>query len=226
MTTFPGAPRLTKGAIVALHPSTGLIMSVVAFQYNPETLSRSLSIQDPNAETKKAKSTTQRSRASPQESIQLEIELDATDELEKANPLAVRLGVHPQLAALEMLVYPTSVKVAANMIKAAVGTVEVAPLASPLTILAWGLKRIVPVQLTSLSITEEAYDATLNPIRAKVSLGLRILNYEDFPWTTLGGKLFFSHHVQKEILGRGVGSTQGAATTIVNIPAALAGTLG
>ncbi|MEB3294573.1 MAG: hypothetical protein VKJ24_15560 [Synechococcales bacterium] len=226
MTTFPGSPRLTRGAIVALHAKTGLIRSAVAFQYNPETLSRSLNIQDPIAETKKAKTSTQRSRAAPQESIQIEIELDATDQLEKADPLAIRLGIHPQLAALEMLVYPTSTKIAANMIKAAVGTVEVVPLAAPLTILAWGLKRIVPVQLTSLSITEEAYDTTLNPIRAKVSLGLRILNYEDFPWTTIGGKLFFSHHVQKEILGRAIGSGMGAATTIVNIPAAIAGTFG
>jgi Contractile injection system tube protein len=220
MTTFPGSPRLTKGSIIAMHPSTGVVQNVIAFQYNPETLSRSFTISQGVEEGSpdRPKSTTRRARNAPQETITLEIELDATDRLEKADSITVKLGIHPQLAALEMLIYPNSKKVAANMIKAAAGVVEVEPIAGPLTVLVWGLKRVVPVSLNSMSITEEAYDTVLNPIRAKVSLGLRILNYEDFTWNSLGGKLFFSHHVQKEALGK-TGAAIGASTTVVNIPA-------
>ncbi len=220
MTTFPASPRLTKGSIVAMHPTTGVVQGVVAFQYNPESLSRSFTINQGVEEgsADRPKSTTRRARNAPQEAITLEIQLDATDRLEKAEPITVQLGIHPQLAALEMLIYPNSKKVAANMMKADAGVIEVEPIAGPLTVLVWGLKRVVPVTLTSMSITEEAYDIALNPIRAKVSLGLRILNYEDFPWKSLGGKLFFSHHVQKEALAK-TGSAIGGTTTVVNIPA-------
>ena len=221
MTTFPGSPRLTKGSLVAMHPTTGIVQKVIAFQYNPETLSRSFTLSQGVEESSsdRPKSITRRTRNAPQETITLEIILDAIDQLEKADPIAVKLGIHPQLAALEMLVYPDSKKVSANMRKADAGVLEVEPIAGPLIVLAWGIKRVVPVVLNSMSITEEAYDVVLNPIQAKISLGLRILNYEDFPWTSLGGKLFFSHHTEKESLSRKKSVTTGK-TTVVNIPAA------
>ena len=41
MTTFSGSPRLIKGAIIGYDPSNPLA-SVIVFQYNPETMTRSL----------------------------------------------------------------------------------------------------------------------------------------------------------------------------------------
>ena len=69
-----------------------------------------------------------------------------------------------------------------------------------MTLLVWGVNRVLPVRITDFSITEEAYDVSLNPIRAKVSLGLRVLNYDDLPWGGRGARLFLGHHVQKELM--------------------------
>ena len=109
-------------------------------------------------------------------------------------------GIHPQLAALEMLIYPRSALVIANTILLALGTIEIIPPQAPFTLLIWGPKRVLPVRLTEFSITEEAYDPNLNPIRAKVLLGLRVLSYNDLPISNPGYALFLAHQVVKETL--------------------------
>lgn len=204
MTTFPGSPRLLKGAIVALDPSSNRVLRTIAFQYNPETLSRTLQIQALENEGG-ARSEALRLKGAPVETIKLDVEIDATDQLETADPTAISLGIHPQLAALEILIYPTTDQVSTNMEKASQGMLEVVPMEAPLTLLTWGKKRVLPVRLTDFSVTEEAYDVNLNPIRAKVSLGLRVLNYDDLPWGQRGAKLFFTHHREKENLAKKIG---------------------
>jgi len=44
-------------------------------------------------------------------------------------------------------------------------------------------QRVVPVRVTEFSLTEEAFDPQLNPIRAKLSIGLRVLSVEDLPFS-------------------------------------------
>ncbi|WP_088888982.1 CIS tube protein [Leptolyngbya ohadii] len=211
MISFPGSPRLLKGAIVALNPLTKAPVGVIPFQYNPETLTRSLQIQTLEGEQNNRVEAL-RLKGAPVETFQIEIQLDATDRLEKADPSAIGVGLHPQLAALELLVYPNTVEVGINMISAALGVLEIIPSEAPMTLLVWGAKRVLPVRLTSFSTAEEAYDINLNPIRAKVTLGLRVLTYDDLPWSSFGSKLFFVHQVQKEILARA-----GTATSGVNL---------
>src|SRR5262245_23286761 len=111
MTTFPGSPRLLKGAIVGLDPFNPLA-SVIVFQYNPDTMTRTLTPQATagNADRNEAL----RLKGPPQEKISLAVEIDATDHLERASPTATSLGVHPILAELEMLLYPRSDLVIAN----------------------------------------------------------------------------------------------------------------
>lgn len=196
MTTFPRSPRLIKGALVTLDPASNRVERTIPFQYNPDTLSRTLQVQA--IEASGARSEALRLKGAPTETIRLEVEIDATDQLEQAENTAVSLGVYPQLSALETLVYPTSDRMSQNMDNAARGTLEVIPLEAPMTLLVWGRKRVLPVRLTDFSITEEAYDVNLNPIRAKVSLSLRVLNYEDLPWGQRGAHLFLSHHREKE----------------------------
>ena len=72
-----------------------------------------------------------------------------------------------------------------------------------MTLFVWGPKRALPVKLNEFSITEEAHDMHLNPIRAKVSLGLRVLSYSDLPLTHPGYALFLAHQVTKEAMARG-----------------------
>jgi len=180
MTTFPGSPRLQKGAIIGIDPFNPLA-SVVYFQYNPDTLTRTVTANAAGSDPGEAL----RLKGPPQESIRLEVEIDAADQLEQGQGRAASLGIHPTLAALEMLLYPKSALVIANQVLALAGVIEVIPPEAPLTLFIWGDKRVVPVRLTELTITEEAFDPNLNPIRAKASLGLRVLSYHDLGMATL-----------------------------------------
>jgi len=195
MTTFPLSPRVLRGAIVAVDPFNPLA-SVIVFQYNPETLTRSLEPQIGAAGGSRSEAL--RLKGAPRETITAEISLDATDQLEKADPKATSLGLYPQLSALEMLIYPKTSLVVANTLLALLGTIEVIAPQAPLTLFAWGPRRVVPVTIGQMTITEEAYDVNLNPIRAKVSLSLRVLNYDDLPVTNPGFGFFLAHQVLKE----------------------------
>ncbi|MGC8802113.1 MAG: hypothetical protein ACP5UR_17910 [Chloroflexus sp.] len=191
MTTFPRSPRLLKGALVSFdlpNPKPAVIM----FQYNPDTLSRTL-----EAQTGGEGADALRIKGAPVETIKLDIELDATDQLEQG---AATTGLHPQLAALEVLIYPKSALVVANTALLNAGTIEILPPQAPFTLFIWGPKRVLPVRLTEFSITEEAYDPQLNPIRANVSLGLRVLSYNDLPAANPGYHLFLAHQIVKETM--------------------------
>ncbi|OAN38275.1 hypothetical protein A6A03_05135 [Chloroflexus islandicus] len=191
MTTFPRSPRLLKGALVSFdlpNPKP----AVIVFQYNPDTLSRTL-----EAQTGGEGADALRIKGAPVETIKLDIELDATDQLEQG---AAATGLHPQLAALEVLIYPKSALVVANTALLNAGTIEILPPQAPFTLFIWGPKRVLPVRLTEFSITEEAYDPQLNPIRAKVSLGLRVLSYNDLPAANPGYHLFLAHQIVKETM--------------------------
>jgi len=199
MSTFPGSPRLLKGAIIGLDPAKPLA-SVVVFQYNPDTLSRRITARSSGGNDNANRSEAFRLTGPPKEEITASIEIDATDQLEQANPLAIVSGIHPTLAALEMLLYPSSALTIANTALALAGNLEIIPPEAPLTLFFWGPARVVPVRITSLSITEEAYDTLLNPIRAKVDLTLQVLSYFDLKVTNPGYQLFLAHHIAKEVL--------------------------
>jgi hypothetical protein len=199
MTTFPGSPRLVKGAIVGLDPAKPLA-SVIVFQYNPDTLTRRLDARATGGADGSDKSEAFRLTGPPKETITLSVEVDAADQLEQANPIAVTMGVYPALSALELLLYPKSAKVVADAVLAQLGTIEIIPPEAPLTLFVWGPQRVLPVRLTSFSITEEAYDTALNPIRAKVDLSLYVLSYADLKLNHPGYTLFLSHQMAKEVM--------------------------
>ncbi len=223
MSTFPGSPRLMKGAIIGIDPFNPLA-SVVMFQYNPDTLTRTLTPQTTGGQGAD-RSEAMRLRGAPTEDIRLEVEIDATDQLERGDPLAGALGIYPQLSALEMLIYPKSSLVIANTVLLAAGTIEVIPATAPLTLFIWGPKRILPVRLSSFSISEEAYDTGLNPIRARVSLALRVLSYNDLPLTHPGYTIFLAHQVIKEIMATmgSVGNVAGSASLSISASAGVGG---
>jgi hypothetical protein len=205
MTTFPGSPRLLKGAIVLVNSETGAAGRIITMQINPASLSRSFQIKGVGAESGD-RSEALRLLGPPAETIKVEAEIDATDQVDDTQSL--HLGIHPQLAALETLVYPTSSQLQSNNSLAAIGTLEIAPMEAPLTLFVFGAKRVLPVRLTELSITEEAFDAALNPIRAKVSLGMRVLSVDDLGFDHKGGNLFMLHLREKEQLaGQSAGGT-------------------
>jgi hypothetical protein len=216
MSGSPISPRLVKGGIVTLDPDTSVIQSVIALQYNPDSLSRTLQIQATPGGQDGVRVDALRLRGPAVETIKVEAELDATDQLEFPTqfPLAMQYGLHPQLAQLEMLINPTVETLIADDNMANAGTLEIIPLEQPLTLFVWSKSRVVPVRLTEFSITEEAFDVQLNPIRAKVSLGLRVLSVDDLGFDTPGGQLFMSYLTNKESLASRASS---AALTVLGL---------
>jgi hypothetical protein len=198
----PLVPRLVKGGIVTMDPDTSIVKSVIALQYNPDSLSRTLQIQSLPGGSDGVRVDVLRLRGPAVETIKVEAELDATDQLEFPSqfPVVVQYGLHPQLAQLEMLINPTVETLLADDSMANSGTLEIIPLEQPLTLFVWSKSRVVPVRLTEFSITEEAFDTSLNPIRAKVSLGMRVLTVDDLGFEHPGGRIFMSYLTNKEAL--------------------------
>jgi hypothetical protein len=199
----PISPRLLKGGIVQVDPASGRVLRTIALQYNPDTLTRSLQVQAAAAGGgSNDRSLALRLKGAAIETIKLEAEIDATDGLADpaANPDAVSVGIHPQLAVLESLVNPRADALQANDALVSSGALEVLPPESPLALFVWSKQRVVPVRVTELSVTEEAFDAALNPIRAKVSLGLRVLTVDDVPFQHRAAATFMSYLRTKERL--------------------------
>lgn len=214
MTAPPISPRLLRGGLVLLDSETGALRRVIALQYNPDTLTRSFQIKGTGTEGGD-RSEALRLKGPAVESIKLEAELDATDRLAEADKQATRLGLQPELATLELLVHPTTRQLAANAALASQGELEIVPMRTPLTLFVWGPNRVLPVRLMEFSVTEEAFDVALNPIRAKVSLGLRVLSVDDLGFATRGGGLFMGYLARKEQLSA---SSTAGTFAILGIP--------
>ncbi|MCA2218016.1 hypothetical protein [Jidongwangia harbinensis] len=211
MTTFPGAARPVRGGIILLDPATSRIQRIIALQYNPDNLSRTLQAQgagdDPGDRLEAL-----RLKGPPTETIRLEADMDATDALEfpRQNPTVAELGLFPALAALETMVYPPSGQLIANDVRAAAGMIEIVPVEAPLTLFTWSRNRLLPVRLTEFTVTEEAFDTNLNPIRARVNLSMRVLTVNDLGFSHRGGSLYLLHQQQKERFA-GMGGSPGLA---------------
>jgi hypothetical protein len=190
---------LLRGGLVLIDPETAAVLRILPLQYNPETLTRSLQIKGVSGESGDHIEAL-RLKGPPVETIKVEAEIDAADQLEANDSTTLEAGLHPQLAALETIVYPTSAHLNANRVQAQMGSLEIIPAQTPLTLFIFGPKRIVPVRIMELSITEEAFDTALNPIRAKISLGMRVLSVDDLGFDAKGGGLFMSYLQAKEQL--------------------------
>ena len=211
MSSFPGSPKLSRGGLVLLDATSGNVRQIIALQYNPDTLSRTLQVQGVGGEGGD-RSEALRLKGPAVETIKLDAEIDATDQLEvpDQHPNAVQFGIQPQLAAIETLVYPTAAELIAGNELAGAGTIEIAPTETWLTLFVWSRQRVLPVRVTECSITEEAFDPSLNPIRAKISLGLRVLSIDDLGFSHKGGSLFLAYLKNKEQLAKKfVGGTPG-----------------
>ena len=163
----------------------GPIPNVVIFQFNPESLTRNIEI--PPRPTGVAARETSSAGVPPVEKFTLKVQFNAADALNRStNPLdpARTFGLGPQLAALEKLARPATKRLlgaALDAIGDALGLGGGDPTQSiprekyPRILLIWGVTRVLPVVIESLSITEQQYDFLLNPVQAEVSLGLAVV---------------------------------------------------
>lgn len=186
-----GSPLSLRGALVTVDAQT-LVPSVIAFQYNPHTLTRSFEVKGAAGGPEAGQLT-----GPPAETIQVELVLDAADQAAAGEGAD---GVGPQLAALLRLITPSSTAALASLELAASGSLEVLPPAGPITLFVWGAKRVVPVSVVEMSISEEAHDAELNPILARVAVGMRVLTYSDLAASHPGHALSLAGLIASEEL--------------------------
>ncbi|MEU4428722.1 hypothetical protein AB0F81_49620 [Actinoplanes sp. NPDC024001] len=196
MTRFGELVKPVRAGIVIVDPLRGTPQRIIVLQFNPDTLQRSLAPQGAGAEGAGDRTEALRLKGPAVETWKFDAEIDATDQPDLPSPD----GIHPQLAVLEMLIHPTSGSIRANQALAATGTLEVTPIEAPLTLFVWGSNRVLPVRITELTVTEDGFDANLNPFRAVLSIGMRVLSASDLPAGHRGAELYLAHLTQKERL--------------------------
>ena len=150
MTRYADIPKPIRSGIVLIDPLRGTPQRIIVLQFNPDSLERSLAPQGAGGEGAGDRTEALRIKGPAEETWKFSAEIDATDQMEVASPN----GIQPELAALEMLVHPTTAQVRQNQALAALGTLEITPIERPLTLFTWGSKRVLPVRLTELSVTE------------------------------------------------------------------------
>jgi hypothetical protein len=171
---------LVKGGFVHFD-SNAQMGPVVAFQFNPETLERTTIAGDSDNQQK--------------DTIRFTLEFDATDALERGDLTATKLGLHPALAALEM-VFQTSNDPPAG--RAGV---------KPFTLFVWGSQRVIPIKFSQLEIHETMFDSQLNPLQATAIVLLEILSEAELKTNLNAGKFMDSYLSQKEWLAGQPGSS-------------------
>lgn len=218
--SLPSSPRLVKCGLVVLDPASGVTLRTIALQYNPDTLSTSYQVQGVGGEGGGDRAQPFRLKGPAIQTIKVEAEIDATDALEHPdqNATAVQFGIAPQLAVLEALVNPTVAELMALKAQASSGTLEILPPEAPLVLFIWSASRVVPVRVTDFSITEEAFDPNLNPTRAKVSLGLRVMSTDDLGFDHRGGAIFIDFLRTREALAAKAGAASLRTLGVSGIP--------
>ncbi|WP_030917652.1 hypothetical protein OG612_30980 [Streptomyces sp. NBC_01527] len=203
MSRYADIPKPIRSGIVVVDPERGTPQRIIVLQFNPDTLERSLAPQSAGGSGDAGgggsggdRNEALRLKGPAEESWKFTAEIDATDQFEVAAPD----GIHPQLATLEMLVHPTSAQLREASRQTRKGTIEISPIEMPLTLFTWGSKRVMPVRLTELSISESAFDVNLNPIRASLGIGMKVLSVSDLPAGHRGADLYLAHLAQKERL--------------------------
>ncbi|MFI0821168.1 hypothetical protein ACH4TX_38460 [Streptomyces sp. NPDC021098] len=218
MTRYADIPKPIRSGIVIVDPDRGTPQRIIVLQFNPDTLERSLAPQSAGDQADSGgggsgsgdRNEALRLKGPAQETWKFTAEIDATDQFEVAAPD----GIHPQLAVLEMLVQPTTAKLREASRLSKKGTIEITPIEMPLTLFTWGSKRVMPVRLTELSINESAFDVNLNPIRASLSIGLKVLTISDLPAGHRGAELYLAHLAQKERLAA---AARGGALSVLGL---------
>jgi hypothetical protein len=206
---FPGRPKIMKGGLAMYDSQSSGVQptKLIPFLYNPDQVKRTLASRAPPenpGSAGRAKEEVMRVMGPPVETINLTVTLSATDRLEEpdSNPSTRDYGIQPDLAALEMLLYPPNTMAKDIEKMAETGKVQLKPANLPMTLLVFGKSRIVPVLLTSFSVTEEMFDKNLYPIQAKVDLGMKVLTYMEFPAKCMARDTFISYQTEKERLAR------------------------
>lgn len=222
----PQSPWLLSGALIVLTDTAIVPMpSMIAFQYNPATVSRSIDPYKPEGKEGETYAGVARAQPGPPtETISLTLELDATDYLEDPgnHPVGSLVGVSSPIASLEKIMHPTGA-----VLDAVIGAITSAlglggPSAVPrsqvpVVLFFWGPSRIVPVRVTSLTIEEQGHTPLLYPVLATARLSMRVLAPSDFPGTTSIAEKIAIAAYEWTSLNRDLVSAAGLVDTVAGI---------
>src|ERR1044072_2733836 len=120
-----------------------------------------------------------------QESLSFDVRLDATD---PANGVAEEFGVAPKLSTLELMMLPKNQSLLGGSVSALLGgapkqfaffDTEKNP---PIILFVWGRKKVMPVNIKSMSIKEEEFSTELNPLRVTVTVSLEVMEGTNAPF--------------------------------------------
>jgi hypothetical protein len=180
--------KYTRAAFIAYEPNGYTAKPqrkrVIPFRFNPESLSRTVAVEAAKpasgvagAAQKAPAGNAGDTKADPgsgtlKESFSIRIRLDFDDRGEAAAGLDQKLGIAPEIAAIEELLYPVATD--ADKTKGKKGAQAAAP-ARPTVLLVWGRERMLPVRIASLKIEESVYNADLYPVRAEIEASLEVL---------------------------------------------------
>ena len=195
-----------KGAFLSFGAGLlGGLPNIVVFQFNPVQVVRNPSLQQPPSQNGGSDFTDALQQAClPGETISFTLRLDANDQLAGGNPIAAASGILPTLSALELLMVPaSSLSIDLGSLLgggSSSGPYSFPPGKLPTVLFFWGPFRILPVAITSLSITETEYDTLLNPIRADVSVNLQVLVPNQLAGDTLANGAYKYSQGVKEVM--------------------------
>jgi len=187
-TGYSLSPPLMRGAIVQLMEELGTVVpNIIPFQYNPAKVTRNFKPWNPFDvdPTKRAAPAPMAAPFDPEETYQFTLELDATDDLEDGNPIAVATGIASRIAAIQKLIMPSK-GLFGDLIgsaKALAGKkADPEPQRSklPIALFILGPGTALPVRITTLSIEITEFNPMLYPLMANVSLELRVLTPDVF----------------------------------------------
>ena len=220
MTGLTSYPRVIRGGLIVMAPGGGAVRNTIALQSNPDTLTRSYQVQGVGGDGGGERAQPFRLKGPAVETIKVEAEIDATDQLEfpDKNANAVAFCIAPQIALLEALINPSVDELLSVAAQADGGSLEILPPEAPLVLFVWSKSRVVPVRVTEFSVTEEAFDPSLNPIRAKVSLGLRVMSTDDLGFSHKGGTIFINYLRSREALAAKAGAASLASIGLNSQP--------
>ena len=180
------SPKVQKGALVQLVETLNIpLPNIVPFQYNPEKLTRTLEVWNPTAvdQTHRGLTSPLAQPFDPQESIEMQVDLDAADRLEDGDPIAQEFGVGDRIAALEKMLFAGASPLG-QLLNLAVTLTGATPSPQrptvPVTFLVFGVGRIVPVRLTRYSIEEQLFLPSLRVLQARISVSMTVLTPDVF----------------------------------------------
>jgi len=188
--SYTRTPKIQKGAVVQLvETAMSVLQNVVAFQYNPASVKRGLKPWNPLEvdQNQRGLPAPNAQPFDPEESISMDIELDASDQLEDSDRVAIEFGVADRIAALEKMLFAADNPIGELLTSVSALTGSPQPpkrKTVPITLLVWGAGRVVPVRITSYAIEEQLFLPSLYPIQAKVSIAFQVLTPDVFKCLT------------------------------------------